>query len=242
MRHIRYKLLTGSIQGLYSSKHLVKRICDQLCFRIIRNWNFLILESICDILNSLCDFCKRLYQDSGQNISEDQHQDTADHKNPQSFLLKNIDTWDNFFRWNTDQQNSLCPFSICTGNRHSHLNITVFPVIIAALFQFLKALDHFLGNHIFSFVKIICILDYLKILIHNQNTATIYIREHCQLTVNSLWGRILEIILFCQLIHQDITLILYIQLSVWYRPILVTVYDSLFHNDTWHNTNNDQNH
>ena len=88
MRHIGYKFLSGFIQGFHSGKHLIKCIRNQRCLCIIRNGDFFILISVCQIFDGFCYSGKRFHQNCGKDISQEYGQNYNNSNDQNSFLLQ----------------------------------------------------------------------------------------------------------------------------------------------------------
>ena len=70
--YIRYKLRSRLIQHLHSGKHLIKCIGDKFRLCIVRYADFILLISICQILDCLGDSRKWFDKNRGQNIGQKQ--------------------------------------------------------------------------------------------------------------------------------------------------------------------------
>ena len=172
MRHICHKLLPGIIQDLHTLQQFIKYIGDHLCFRIVRNGDFFIQIAIGQLLNSLTYSGKRFHQDFGYDETQEDHQDTDDQHKKISSVCHDFHSVLYLGNGSADQHYTvnLLRFLICQRDRLLYISILL--IIVAGVYPF-KALDHFFGKSIFSFVDVIGIFYDPSISVYDQYSGTV---------------------------------------------------------------------
>ena len=74
MGHIGNEFLSGIIQYLHSSKHLIKSVTDMLCLDIFCYMNLFIRKSVLYLVDRFCDLFKWLQYISAQEKGNAKHQ------------------------------------------------------------------------------------------------------------------------------------------------------------------------
>ena len=240
VRHIGNKFLSRFIQHLHSSQHLVKRICDQSCLCIIRHRNIFILIAVCQILDCLCHSCKRLYKNRREDISKKngKHNNASNNKNLSLFQCVNSRC--NLTCGNRYKHSSLKLFYIRAYNGNCYLQCLIPTVKTLRLFS-LKTLYHKGRNKCLSLICTIRIFYYSEVPVYKNNPSAVNIRQQLQLAVYNLRAGVIEIIFLYQQAAQNVTLASHTCTSVCNGFILIVCDNRSCYNDTWHNSQNDQN-
>ena len=241
MRDVRNKFLAGIVERADAGQHLVECVRDQLCLEVIRNRNAFVEIAVGDVLDGTGDLLERLHQNAREQIAKDQHEKRNDRKNRHSLRLQNFHIRTDLIRRNADEHNAERLLRLGILNPHRHFQIVVFPVVLARLLA-LKALDDLLRDNRLSAVHIVRIFDDAEILVNNQDSAAVDIRQHTELSVDDIRSRIFHVILLDELVADNIALIFYGNAAHRYRTVLIAVYDALLKDHTRYNADDHKNH
>ena len=182
MGHIGYELLPGFVQNLHTVDHLVESICDQLCLCIVRNTDFFIQHTICQVLNGLRNSGKRFHKDCRQQPRQKyrKHYDHTDQHNASLFQF--IQCLCNVHCGNCYQHHTLKLLNIRTLYRNCYFQNLASGIKIVSLFSF-DTCNCQRTQKRFPFFCMEGISYDLKVSVSQQNSSIINVGKHLKLTV-----------------------------------------------------------